>query len=93
MDHVETTSLVFTHKNEVDGLVKLPLFVTGVIAHGHGDVHYMHYSLDIFPPNLIKTINSIAKLLRDVEELQKIFFSTIVCRMRVYEFILQGPKG
>ena len=50
MDHAKTASLVFSHKSkELDSLVKLPMSVTGMIAHGHGDVHYAHYRLDIFP--------------------------------------------
>ena len=39
MDHAKTTSPVFFHKSkELDSLVKLLVSVTGMIAHGHGDV-------------------------------------------------------
>ena len=49
MDHAKIASPVFPHKSkDLDGLVKLPLFVTGIIAHGHGDVCYAHYGLDLF---------------------------------------------
>lgn len=48
--------------------MKMPVAVTGMIAHGHGDVRYAHYDLDIFPTNSNYTIESIAKLLREVEE-------------------------
>ena len=37
------------------------------IAHGHGDVRYAHYGLDIFPHDSNYTIGSMAKLLRDLE--------------------------
>ena len=68
MDHAKTASLVFSHKSkELDSLVKLPVFVTGMIAHGHGDVRYAHYGLDIFPHDSNYTIELMAKLLRDLE--------------------------
>ena len=44
MDHAKTASPVFSHKRkELDSLMKLPVSVTGMIAHGHGDVRYAHY--------------------------------------------------
>ena len=69
MNHVKTTCPIFSYKSkEIDGLMKLPIFVTGMIAHGHGDVHYTHYGLDIFPYDSNYTIGLIAKLLRDLKE-------------------------
>ena len=69
MDHAKTASLAFSHKSkELDGLVKLPESLTGMIAHGHGDVRYAHYGLDIFPHDSNYTIGSMAKLLRDLEK-------------------------
>ena len=68
MDHAKTASPVFSHKSkELDSLVKLLVFVTGMIAHGHGDVRYAHYGLDIFPHDSNYTIGLMAKLLRDLE--------------------------
>ena len=68
MDHAKTASPVFSHKTkELDGLVKLPVSVTGMIAHGHADVRYAHYGLDMFPHDSNYTIGSMAKLLRDLE--------------------------
>ena len=68
MDHAKTASPVFSHKSkELDSLVKLPVSVTGMIAHGHGDVRYAHYGLDIFPHDSNYTIGSMAKLLCDLE--------------------------
>ena len=86
MDHAKIVSLVFSHKSkDLDGLVKLPLSVTGMIAHGQGDVRYAHgdvryahddaryahYGLDLFPHDSNYTIGSMAKLLRDLELLPK----------------------
>jgi hypothetical protein len=68
MDHAKTASPVFSHKSKLlDGLFKLPVSVTGMIAHGHGDVRYAHYGLDIFPHDSNYTVGSFAKLLRDLE--------------------------
>ena len=68
MDHAKTASPVFSHRSkELDGLVKLPVSVTGMIAHGHGDVRYAHYGLDLFKHDSNYTIGSMAKLLRDLE--------------------------
>ena len=68
MDHSKTDSPVFSHKSkELDGLVKLPVSVTGMIAHGHGDVRYAHYGLDMFAHDSNYTISSVAKLLCDLE--------------------------
>ena len=68
MDHSKIDSPIFSHKSkELDGLVKLLVSVTGIIAHGHGDVRYAHYGLDMFAHDSNYTISSMAKLLRDLE--------------------------
>jgi hypothetical protein len=68
MNHSKTASPHFSHKNKVtDSLMKLPVAVTGMIAHGHGDGRYAHYGLDIYSSDSNLTIGSIAKLLRDLE--------------------------
>ena len=68
MDHAKTTSPMFSHKSKLlDGLFKLPVSVTGMIAHSHGDVRYAHYGLDIFQHDSNYTVGSFAKLLRDLE--------------------------
>ena len=71
MDHLKIASPHFSHKNKAtDSLMKLLIAVTGMIAHGHGDVQYAHYGLDIYPSDLNHTIGSIAKLLWDLESPQ-----------------------
>ena len=68
MDHAKIASPVFSHKSkELDGLVKLPVSVTGMIAHGHADVRYAHYGLDVFAHDSNYTIGSMAKLLQYLE--------------------------
>ena len=68
MDHSKTSSPYFSHKSKhMDSFMKLPVSVIGMIAHGHGDVCYAHYGLDIFPNDSNHTVGSIAKLLRDLE--------------------------
>jgi hypothetical protein len=68
MDHAKAASHVFSHKTkQLDGLMKLHVAVTGMLAHGHGDVRYAHYGLDIFAHDVNYTIGSFAKLLRDLE--------------------------
>ena len=68
MDHSKTSSPHFSHKSKhMDSFMNLPISVTGMIAHGHGDIRYAHYGLDIFPTDSNHTMGSIAKLLRDLE--------------------------
>ena len=47
--------------------MKLPIIITGMIAHDHGDIRYAHYGLDIFLSDSNHIAGSIAKLLRDPE--------------------------
>ena len=68
MDHSKTSSPHFSHKSKhMDSFMKLPISVIGMIVHGHGDIRYAHYGLDIFPTDSNYTVGSIAKLLRDLE--------------------------
>ena len=68
MDHSKTSSPHFSHKSKhMDSFMKLPISITGMIAHSHGDVCYVYYGLDIFPSDSNHTVDSIAKLLRELE--------------------------
>jgi hypothetical protein len=70
MDHVKTASPCFANKNKsIDAFMRLPVAVTGMIAHGHGDGKYAHFSLDLYPCDSNHTMGSVAKLLRDLEKL------------------------
>jgi hypothetical protein len=68
MDHSRTAFPHFSYKNKaVDSFMKLPVTVTRMITHGHRDVQYAYYGLDIYPSNLNHIVGSIAKLLRDLD--------------------------
>lgn len=68
MDHSKTASPCLANRNKnTEGLMKLPVSVTGMIAHGHGDVRYAHYALDLYPADSNHRVGSIARLLRDLE--------------------------
>ena len=83
MDHSKTSSPYFSHKcKHMDSFMKLPIFVTRMIAHGHGDICYAHYGLDIFPSDSNHTMDSIAKLLRDLELPPKHFSCELFSRSR-----------
>ena len=61
MDHSKISSPHFSHKSKHMVLfLKLLGFVTGMIAHGHGNFCYAYYGLDIFPSDLNHTMGSIA---------------------------------
>jgi hypothetical protein len=45
--------------------------VTGMIAHGHGDVRYAHYGLDIYPSICNHTVGSIMRLFHDLKGVPK----------------------
>ena len=40
-----------------------------MIAHGHGDVKYVHYGLDFYPGDANRTVGSFAKILCDLDKL------------------------
>ena len=49
IDHSKTTSLVLSHKvKHLDGLMKLSIAVTCILAHGHVDQRYSDYGLDLY---------------------------------------------
>ena len=42
--------------------MNLPVSVTGMLAHGHGNVGYAHYGLDLYPHDANYTVGSIANV-------------------------------
>jgi hypothetical protein len=69
MDHAKTASPCFASKTKsTDSFIRLPAAMTGMIAHGHGDVKFAYFSLDLYPGDSNHTISSVAKLLRDLEK-------------------------
>ena len=89
MDHSKTWSPCFTIKHiGIDGLVILPISVIGMLAHVHGDVKYVLYSLDLYPIDDNHIIGSIAKLLHDLEEPSiRSWIKTIVLQKWIHSFI------
>jgi hypothetical protein len=62
IDHAKTVCPLFLHKTkENDAFIKLPIVVTGMIAHGHSHIQYAHYRLNIYPCNCNHTVDSILK--------------------------------
>jgi hypothetical protein len=49
------------------GLGQLPMSITGMVAHGHGDGAYAHYAPACWPGDPNATISSLAKLFRRLE--------------------------
>jgi hypothetical protein len=69
MDHAKTASPCFASKTKsTNSFMRLPVAVTGIIAHGHEDVKFAHFSLDLHPGDSNHTISSVAKRLRDLEK-------------------------
>ena len=69
MDHSKTASPCFANKTKVkERFAKLPLSISGILAHGHGDGKYAHFIVDKFPADCNQTIGSICQLLRDLEQ-------------------------
>jgi hypothetical protein len=96
MDHSKTASPALSHKiKHVDGLTRLPISVTGMLAHGHGDVRYAHYGLDIYPHDVNYTVASFAKLLRDLEQSPKASSRELFegsGRTALFRAVLHGAK-
>ena len=77
--------------------MRMPVAVTRMIVHRHGDVKYAHYGLDTFPTNSNYTIGSIAKLLRDLERPPENFscklFSEEITRSTLTKAVLKGSNN
>jgi hypothetical protein len=68
MDHTKNASYMFLHKiKQLNGLMKLPVLVIRMLAQGHGDVCYAYYGLDLFVHDSNYAMESLAKLLWDLE--------------------------
>jgi hypothetical protein len=51
--------------------MKLPVSMTGMIAHGHIGNQYVHYGVDLYPSDSNHTVDSLAKVLWDLEDVPK----------------------
>ena len=77
--------LLFTHL----------FFFPGMIVHSYGHIKYVHYDLDFYSDDANHTVNSFAKLLRDLENLPVCSSHALFdgCGMTpLYKTVLQGKK-
>ena len=75
--------------------MRLPIAVTGMIAHGHGDYWYAHFGIDIYAHDSNHTVGSIAKLLQDLENPPKYSSRELFEGGRswpLFDAILKGSK-
>jgi hypothetical protein len=69
MGHAKMVSPWFASKTKnTNVFMRFSVAITGMVAHGHGDVKFAHFSLDLYPGDSNCTNGSIAKLLHDLEK-------------------------
>jgi hypothetical protein len=69
MDHAKTTSPCFASKTKnMDAFMWLPIAISDMIAHGHEDVRFAHFSLDLYPNDSNHKVGSVTKPLCDLEK-------------------------
>jgi hypothetical protein len=94
MDHSKTASPHLSHKNKsMEAFMKLPVSVTGMIVHGHDDIQYVHYGLDLHPADSNHTVGSVAKVLQDLEDVPKFVSRQIfpdIHASALFEALLEG---
>ena len=87
---------MYSHKNkQIDSYMRLPIVVTRMIAHGHGDYRYAYFGIDIYPHDSNHTVGSIAKLLQDLENPPKYSSRELFEGARsqpLFDPILKGSK-
>ena len=68
MDHTKSAILRMQRCTKAtSGLGQIPISVTGMLTHGHGDGAYAHYSTAFWPGDSNFTISSICRVLRALE--------------------------
>ena len=69
MDHTKSAiPQMLQSTKATSGLGQIPIFVTGMLTHGHGDRAYAHYSTAFWPKDSIFTISSICWVLKALEQ-------------------------
>jgi hypothetical protein len=90
----KTASPHLSHKNKsTEAFMKLPVSVIGMIAHRHGDIRHAHYGLDLYPADSNHTVGSVAKVLRDLEDVPKFVSRQIfpdIHASALFEALLEG---
>ena len=68
MDHTKSAIPQMQRSTKATcGLGQIPISVTGMLTHGHGDGAYAHYSTTFWPGDSNFTISSICRVLRALE--------------------------
>ena len=68
MDHTKSAIPRMQRSTKAtSGLGQIPISVTGMLMHGHGDGAYAHYSTAFWPEGSNFTISSICRVLRALE--------------------------
>jgi hypothetical protein len=82
MDHTKIAiPRMQRHTKATAGLGQIPIFLTGMLTHGHGDGAYAHYATTFWPGDSNFTISSICRVLRALERSlvreSKVLFSAL----------------
>ena len=63
-----------------------------MIAHGHDNVQFAHYALDLYPANFNHTIKSFARLSRDLEKTSAYLSRMLLENTGVHTSIQSGVR-
>ena len=61
----------------LNGVERLPVSLTGMLTHGHGQTAYGHFALGLWPSDPNFTIASLSKCLRNLEREDKHMFGDL----------------
>ena len=95
MDHTKSAIPQMQRSTKATcGLGQIPISVTGMLTHGHGDGAYAHYSTAFWPGDSNFTISSICRVLRalerpSVKDSKKLFIAPL---QNSFEVLLHGKS-
>lgn len=101
MDHAKMVSPCFTSTTKsIDVFMQFSVSITGMVVHGHRDVKFAHFSLDLYPGDSNCTNGSLAKLLRDLEKppvsfvksIMVSFVKSIICEAPLFDVVLKEKE-
>ena len=96
MDHTKSAIPRMQRSTKAtSGLGQIPISVTGMLTHGHGDRVYAHYSTTYWPGDSNFTISSICRVLRALErppvkDLKELFI--VPLQNSFFEALLHGKS-
>ena len=96
VDHAKMASPCFASKiKNTNSYMRLSIAMIGMIVHGHGDVTFVYFSLNMYLGDSNQTIGSVAKLLRDLEKLlislSKVLFENSRSIL-LFDVVLKGKE-